>query len=203
MKGYLVLGGTNIPPELPFLKPVVARGNHTGSKFRGQFVLCTTAPSKVLHIPSRDKIVSVWSDGDLESFAQHVGTLDSQSGVNYRSKLASMVEALGPGFTGLINNEGTTNHGSLAIISGADLFYYGLHDTFSDVSYIMWGTPKDLDTIRYSYPLRYLVYRFPSMPIVFLPGEAIGSKWWRWTRANSLFQAFNALEMRLANGRIS
>ena len=206
-RGYFVLGSTNSnPPQLELAPQAFSvSGNHTGSKYRGEFSVITDFEPRTLHIPSRDKQVEVMVDLLVRpQFLALVEKLDSQPGPNYRSKILTAAESMPTHFYGAVNNVGVSKHGSLAIIDMENqLKFYGLHDSNSDTSYFMWGEDEDLRDLQYRNPLRYLVYRFPPMKVVFLPGEAIGSKWWRWTRSNSLLHAFNALEMRLANGSVS
>jgi len=196
LTGYFVLGGTGNPPALPFTG--VASGNHTGARARGQFVIDTDLESHTVNIPSRDKTVTSWMSQDGQLIATRLATLDAEPGPNYRTKLISLFEDL-PDLFGALVNVSTSTHGSIALV-GEQVRYYGLYDQQSDTSYLLWGAESDLHTLQRMYPLRYLVYRFPPMRVVFLPGEVICSKWWRWTRNASLLNAFNALEMRLNNG---
>ncbi len=120
-------------------------------------------------------------------------------GVNYRAKLLALCDEMPCEFLGMMNNVSTSTHGSLAVLG--DVSYFGLYDKVADTSYIVWGQESDLQTLQRMFPLRYLVYRFPQMPVAFLPGEVLCSKWRRWTKgSSSLLHAFNALEMRLNNG---
>jgi hypothetical protein len=195
IKGYFVLGGTN-PPQLPVTG---FSGNHTGTRTRGQFVISTEHQAVTVNIPSRDKSVAMWApEYALTALQSRIAVLDSEPGPNYRAKLLTLLQDMPADFSAVLSNESTSTHGSLALLGS--LTYYGLHDSHTDTSYLFWGTPEDLLYIQHTNPLRYLLYRFPQMPGVFLPGEVICSKWWRWTRNASLLQAFNALEMRLNNG---
>jgi len=190
-----VLGGTGNPPLLPFTG---VQGNHTGSRVRGQFCISSDYEAHTVNIPSRDKQVTCWASYAGSALAARLSVLDADPGPNYRAKLLAAVEGL-PNVVAALLNTSTSTHGSIALI-GSQTSYYGLYDQQSDTSYLLWGTPEDLRMLQVQAPLRFLVYRFPSMPVVFLPGEAICSKWWRWTKSSTLLHAFNALEMRLNNG---
>lgn len=195
MRGYFILGSTaSDPPKLSFLG---FDGNHVGSKNRGYFVSESDFACQTLNIPSRDKQVLIWYSMERLIFSDLIEKIDSEPGPNYRAKLLAILEILDPAFQGVINNASTSTHGSLALLNPEGC--YGLHDNYSSTSYFMWGSENDLRSILIANPLRYLVYRFPTMPIVFLPGEIICSKWWKWSKLN-LLHAFNALEMRLNNG---
>jgi hypothetical protein len=201
MKGYFVLGGSRgIPPDLPTFDTRVSYvGNHTKSKERGKFVICSDLDQMTINMPSRDKQIILWSSKDDHKFFSSMQNLDSEFGINYRSKLLSMVDLLSPDFYGAVNNINVSTHGSIALL-GSSISYFGIQDTQSGASYLMWGTDEDLRALQISSPLRYLIYRFPKTKAVFLPGESICSKWWRWVSNFSTLHAFNALEMRLTNG---
>lgn len=202
MKGYFVLGSANTPPPLSVGTSNGMAGNHTGSRTRGQFEIFTDVESKVINMPSRDKQVMLWEETPEETdFVQCMSVIDSEPGTNYREKLLKMLAKLPRNFVGAVNNVSTSTHGSLAILG--DLEYFGLHDLQTETSYFVWGTSNDIRNLQLTNPLRYLLYRFPPMPAVFLPGETTCSKWWRWTKNNPLLHAFNALEMRLNNGQAS
>lgn len=202
MRGYFVLGGKGLPAAID--SPLFfncALGNLTGSADRGQWKFNSTADPQTINIPTRDKQVVLWSSSENEAqkFYNLVSVLDSEEGVNYRDKLISLKSNFDDSFLGVINNVSISTHGSLALVG--DFFYYGLHDVSSGTSYVMWTLDsEDLIQLQRQYPLRYLVFRFPPMPVAFLPGEILCGKWWRWTKSSSLLHAFNALEMRLTNG---
>lgn len=198
MKGYFVLGSRmGIPPDLPTFTPTYS-GNHTKAKGRGKFVICTDLEQDVVNLPSRDKQVLLWSTSP-EKFRARIQVLESTFGVNYRSKILSILDDMPQDFIGAVNNINQSTHGSLAIV-GSSISYFGLFDTQSDSAYLMWGSVEDLRSIQIHSPLRYLVYRFPQTPAVFLVGESVCSKWWRWFSNFNTLHAFNALEMRLTDG---
>lgn len=193
--GYFVLGGASKPPPLPLgdLEKGL-KGNHTASRTGGDFFICCDYPKQTVNIPTRDKRVDLWSP-NVSVLAEHIATLDSQPGENYRAKLLPLLKHVSEG---VINNISTANHGSIALLGLPS--FYGLHDNQSGSSYLVWCTEEDLNLLLIQHPLRYLVFRFPSMKVVFIPCELLCSKWWRWTKSHSLLHAFNALEMRLNNG---
>jgi hypothetical protein len=205
MRGFFVLGAPGVPAPIDshiFADVVV--GNHTGSANRGHWRLSDLPESQTINIPTRDKQVILWSSikSEERKFYNLVSVLDSEEGTNYKDKLMTLRSKMDDSFIGIINNISTSTHGSLALVG--NFVYYGLHDVSSGTSYILWTEdPEDLFQLQRQYPLRYLVFRFPPMPVVFLPGEILCGKWWRWTKSSSLLHAFNALEMRLNNGSTS
>jgi hypothetical protein len=200
IKGYFVLGSTGnpVPLNLHPLSPLSLAGNHTKSNTRGHWEIFTQKAPQTVNIPTRDKQVLWWSHPEDNRFAPLISVLDSEPGLNYRSKLLGLQEKLSSPFLGVINNVSTSTHGSLALIG--DFTYFGLHDTASGTSYLVWtDDDEDLQKIQQQTLLRYLVFRFPKFPVAFLPGEILCGKWWRWQKSG-LLQAFNALELRLNNG---
>jgi hypothetical protein len=203
LKGYFVLNSDGTPPPLDiFHGEPPTSGNHISARGRGNWSL-SPFPELTVSIPSRDKQVEIRSPVASQLY-QRVSVLDSSPGPTYRSKLLDLLGYMddlvceGPRIA-VLNNISTSTHGSLALLG--DFVYFGLHDPQANVSYLMWTTePGDLPMLQARYPLRYLVYRFPQIPVVFLAGESVCSKWWRWTKSAPLLHAFNALEMRLSNG---
>lgn len=199
MRGYFVLGSRmGIPPDLPTFEEPTHSGNHTKAKGRGKFVICTDLPQDVINLPSRDKQILLWSTAP-EAFRDRIKVIETTFGTNYRSKILAMLDDLPADFVGIVNNMNVSTHGSLAIV-GESISYYGLFDTQSDSAYLMWGSDADLRGIQIHSPLRYLVYRFPKTQVVFLVGESVCAKWWRWFSNFNTLHAFNALEMRLTDG---
>lgn len=202
LKGYFVLGGPQLPRELPCFEGHM-KGNHVGSRNRGQWLLDYDLTEHSLHIPSRDKRLHLLSNVDNGAFYTSMETLDSSYGdVNYRAKLQTIQSKLDGAFVGVVNNVSTSTHGSLAIITNETrLHFYGLHDTQLETSYLMWTTDDSLlNKVLDDTPLRYLLYRMPSVcwTSVFLPGEVICSRWWRLLKNHSShLYAYNALERKL------
>ena len=202
INGYFVLGGPQLPRELPLFEKHYA-GNHIGSRNRGQWVIDSMLPNQSLNIPSRDKTISLLSSTDHVSFQTHMATIDSEYGdSNYRSKLQKMQSSFREDFIGLVNNVSTSTHGSLAIITNAlPIHFWGLHDPQLETSYLLWSTAEDFaNRVLEVVPLRYLLYRMPSLEhsALFLPGEVICARWWRLLKNHSShLYAYNALERKL------
>lgn len=197
MKGYFVLGGGKHPSTLPGFDQTES-GNHLGSRDRGQWCIDTILRRSTLNIPARDKLVQVWAN-DEGDFARSVSTIDSWLDyAPYKMKLNRLREQLPEDFLGVINNFNTDTHGSLALVSNQGLNLYGLLDTDSQSCYLVWSTdPLFIGRVLEATPLRFLLYRMPMTNVVFIPSEALCSKWWRWLKTSTSLQAFNALERRI------
>ena len=202
MRGYFVLGSKGRPLPLPIFDGDTRSGNHTKSQNCGQWEI-DKVYGETVNIPSRDKQVEIWSP-QAPALVPFVSVLDSQPGFNYKEKLTDLLGRMSnlsfdDPLYAVLNNVSTSTHGSLALLG--DFTYYGVYDPQSDTAYLFWTTePNDLSMLLHRHPMRYQVYRFPSMGIVFLPSERICMKWWRWLKSGSMLQAFTALEWRLANG---
>lgn len=201
--GTLVLGGEQIAEPLPITPmdtgPEVHEldGNIKASRC-GTWRIFTDLPKKVLLIPSRDKRVEVFASSPL--LAADLETIDSDHGPNYRTKLLQVMDGLPSDLMGVVLNESTSTHSSIALVAGSDLHLYGLYDTQRQQAHLLWTTdPQVMLELLARSPLRYLVYRFPILfqNCVFLQIETICSKWYRWTKSGQALQAFNALEQRL------
>lgn len=197
MKGYFVLGGGKQPSALPGFDLTIS-GNHIGSRDRGQWCIDTELRLSTLNIPSRDKQVQVWANDNGE-FERDIGVVDSWlDDAPYRLKLSRIRERLPDDFVGAVNNVNTDTHGSLALVSNQGFHLYGLLDTQSQSCYMVWTLdPSFIGRVLNSSPLRFLLYRLPVANVVFIPSEALCSKWWRWLKTSTSLQAFNALERRI------
>lgn len=197
LKGYFLLSGS---PDPSLLDDSWITGNHLRSQNRGAFGIHTDWTTSILNIPARDKQVTLWAASDeIEEFAIKMEFIDSSDGHNYKSKLLAMQDTLHFNFRGMVNNVNVSTHGSLALIG--DFNYVGVVDQHTQSVYIAWSdTPfqatgyfgSDCDDAN-----RYLVYRLPKMPVVFLPSENICAKWYKWQGSRNMLLAFNALERRL------
>ncbi len=206
MIGYFLLGSnrnSGTPPQLPFGEPDLI-GNHTLSTTRGHHAIFDIKDwsHTEIHIPSRDKKVDLWAASEVEPFSERIKTLDSQfKGQTYATKLGHIIGDLRPDFQAVLVNTNTSSHGNLAILDlTRTISFFGIYDTHYEASYLFWGNEGDVRALFQSSPLRYQLYRFPRIPVVFIASETLCAKWWRWTKNNSLLRAFNALEMRLVNG---
>ena len=197
LKGYFVLSGA---PDQELLDAEWFTGNHTRTNLRGAFGLYTDWEKRVISIPSRDKQVVVWAENHLENFSAYIEHIDAQDGVNYRAKLLNLLTNLPCGFKGVLNNVSTSTHGSLALLG--DFHYLGVLDQQQKTSYLVWSDSK-FDDVGYfgadcEDAKRFLIYRFPRMPVVFLPSENVCAKWRKWAGAPlGPLLSFNALEKRL------
>lgn len=197
-KGYFVLAGT---PHQELIDDEWLLGNHTRNNLRGAFGIHTEWSTRTLNIPSRDKQVMLWADeNQLDTFASAMEFIDSHEGPNYRAKLRVLLDSMPTGFRGVINNLNVSTHGSIALLG--DFHYLGVFDQQQKTAYLIWdATPFD----NQGYfgadcedANRYLLYRFPLMPVVFLPSENICAKWRKWSGApTGMLLCFNALERRL------
>ena len=200
-QGYFILGGSN-PDELPLFKKMYF-GNHIGLRNRGTWVFDTDLREETINIPTRDKQVQLFFNDDGGKFNTGMTLIDSSADLpNYRAKLMRLQNTLSDSFLGAINNISTSTHGSLALVTNQiPIYVYGLYDTQLGGSYLVWAdSPQVVTDILCVQPLRYLIYRFPLLEssVLFLPSEAICSKWWRWFKTHrSVLHAFNALERRL------
>lgn len=197
--GYLCLGGGQ---ELEFWPDCRLVGQPIGPH-RGRWKLEHTFQSTTLSIPSRDKQVQLLFSCDLSIFAPKIATIDSSEGRNYRTKLRVLLPDLGPGFVGVVNNLSADNHHSLAILTKTTpVHVYGLYDTNLKSTYLFWSDdPSRIEAVLQVYPLRFLLYRFPTLvnDVLFLPIERLCSQWWGWMRTSESgpLLPFNALERRL------
>lgn len=201
LDGYFNIGGGS-HIELPSFPEPTARLNLVGARDKGHCTLHTDWSSSTLDIPSRDKSVTLWSASNqgLDSLSRGLAHIDSsQSGSSYTDKLSALRHA----DAAFILNVNKDTHGSFALISGNDQIHlHGLYDTQLKSSYLVWSlSPARVDAIRQLDPLRFLVYRFPTLDrgrVVFVQAEAVCSKWWRWMKSHqSQLHCFNALEYKL------
>ncbi len=203
MIGYFVLGGPGTAPPL-FTDTPAVQGNHTQSPSRGHHALFDLHgwTHSEIHIPARDKKVDLWMTRPAPDFEERLKTLDSQyKGQTYTVKLANVIAPEQPDLQVVVLNTNIASHGSLAICDlTRTLMFFGIRDTHTQTAYLFWGAEFNVRALLISNPLRYEIYRFPHIPVVFIASETLCAKWWRWTKNNSLLRAFNALEMRLVNG---
>ena len=205
LNGYFVLGGpsTDLIPLPNFFNHY--HGNHIGARSRGSWVIDTNFISHTINLPSRDKQVQVLvSEKRFEAlFVELLSSIDSNYvNQNYRTKLTNIQTELDSEFIGIVNNNNIDSHGSMGIVTNTNPFYMtGLHDTRFGSSYVLWSTDENfVHKILQSDPLRYLIYRFPTLvnSSLFFQSEAVCSKWYRWLKTHdSVLHAFNALERRL------
>jgi len=196
--GTLALGGPQVPIALALEEAVVSVSGNIGARTRGLWTLISDLESRTLNIPSRDKQVQLIANSF--HIEQQVAQLDSTDGPNYRSKLRQLLSEVGAGFEALIVNHNTSTHSSFGLISGPELYMWGLFDQQLEQSYLLFSS--DVNALVYAIaenPMRYLVYRFPVIEhdCLFIQIETICAKWWRWTQNGSILKAFNALERRL------
>lgn len=199
MRGYYVLGGGSGHIELPTFEKQYS-GNLVGSRDKGNWVLDSRVSPLTVNLPARDKQVDVWATSNQEAFRIAVANLDASYGdAPYADKLHRI--PVDGAFAGAVINTNVSTHGSLGIkVVDSALFVYGLTDTQLKTSYLVWSSVDDIHRILSCMPLRFLLYRFPVMHTgaVFIQGEAICSKWWRWLKTHQqTLHAFNALEMKL------
>lgn len=202
LNGYFVLGGPQLPRELPLFAGNYT-GNHVGSRNRGQWVIDCALHKQDLRIPARDKTVSLLSSTAHAEFSNSMSNLDSSYGdSNYKGKLQAIQQELPQDFVGMVNNQSTSTHGSLAVITNdIAINFWGLHDTQLDSSYLVWSNDAGFASrVLEHSPLRYLLYRMPALThgSLFLPGEVICARWWRLLKNHSShLYAYNALERKL------
>jgi hypothetical protein len=122
-----------------------------------------------------------------------IAVLDSVEGTNYREKLLSIEEPCW-----LINYDESMVASGIAVVSSPSLSWVGIYDRSVEYAYLMWASDgSDVEDLLRTDPLRFLMFRLPSMPTVFMPMRALTSKWYRWAKQGDLLLAFNALERRL------
>ena len=168
--------------------PTFALIGHLINGVKGGYSLETDLDSHYFPVPSRDKEVLLYGD-----YHAALGKLDSSyAGLSYQDKLLQEGFGTTPGV--IINK---TTHGSLAVLGSVPA--YGLYDTKSGSAFYFFTTdPARFNAILENNPLRYLIYRFPTAPVVFIQAEGVCSKWWRWMQTSrSVLHAFNALEHKL------
>lgn len=183
-KGFIGLGGRQYVPLFPC--------NHEDTKSRwGIYHTEDEIIPVSLSIPSRSKRAQVLPRGTIDIAT--LGLLDSLDGENYLCKLKAI-----PDQCWMVNYDGAGLASGIAIVN-SDVVWVGMYDKTLDYSYLMWADdPSDVDTLLADDPLKFLIFRFPQMPTVFLPlRAAMTSKWHRWMRSGNLLLAFNALERRL------
>lgn len=205
MIAYFVLGGTNSAPRLDTGEPRIIVDSRRGHFNAGYFE--AVAPELEfeanVHLPSRDKQVSIWTCSFAPALTCEFETLDSRMReLNYTAKIKQALQNINFEGRAIVVNRSSSSHDSVVLIDtqASDLGFFGLHDCYANVSYLMWNTEHGVQNLLQASPLRYLLYRLPKLSVVFLPIEALRSKWWRWSKGGSLLKAFNALEMRLVNG---
>lgn len=158
------------------------------AKQKGELYLDTDLAAHGFDIPARDKQVLLFGE-----YIDEMSTIDSMyPELSYQQKLVQLGLGVEPGF--ILNR---TNHGSIAILGCK--YHYGLLDLKARSAYYLFSTEEDtLEKCLAAEPLRYLIYRFPSSPVVFIQAEGVCSKWWRWMKTHqSPLHAFNALEHKL------
>ena len=185
-KGYIGLGGRQYTPLFPApLSDSRAKWGIDPS----EWVTAT------LNIPTRSKQVTILSPTPLP-YLRDIELLDSQDGANYKNKLGCIQEECW-----LINYDDTQVASGLAVVNSS-VAWVGLYDRTLEYAYLAWATEgSDIETLLTSDPLRFLLFRFPEMPVAFLPLRALTSKWYRWSKSGELLLAFNALERRLTGSQ--
>jgi hypothetical protein len=185
LRGYFTLTGT---PSLSTFDSAPYYDTLIQTKQKGELFLDTDLATHGFDIPSRDKQVLMFGD-----YCDEMSTVDSMfPELPYQQKLIQLGLGQNPGF--ILNR---TSHGSIAILGCA--FHYGLFDLKTQSAYYLFSTESStLENCLAAEPLRYLLYRFPRSPVVFIQAEGVCSKWWRWMKTHqSPLHAFNALEHKL------
>lgn len=203
ISGYLCLGGGQ---EELFAAYTQYNGEPVGPH-RGRWAMNTDLASTILSIPARDKQVQLLYRNSIEKFSAGVACIDNEdSDLPYRKKLQRLLITLDSNFLGVVNNKTLSSHRSLALLTNSSpLTVVGLHDTQLRSAYVFWSSdPQDVQNILNEYPMRFLIYRFPSLvfDVLFFPVESICSRWYRWSNKHDVLHAFNALERRLFGNRV-
>ena len=200
IEGSFSLGGRTPAQAVPGLLETTS-GNHLADDRRGSWAFFSDSPELVLSIPSRDKTIRYHTSHPSAHLSLGLSEIDSLEGKNYRAKLLDLSRILHRDSEILVNNVSESTHGSLAlVVRDVPLFWYGLQDLENDHSYLVWSTmPCVLARIRENTGSRFLIYRFPTQrdSAVFLPSQAICSRWSRFHRHGSILYSFNAIERRL------
>lgn len=180
-------------------------GSHVPNRTQGSWIRTTTAVEEHIHIPSRDKDLSVCSDTAVPYISERLKTLDSEDREltqlqKYR-KLVQEHPDLKPSWA-FINSTGT--HCSWSVLAFATPIYVlGLLD--STGAQIMFSVQDYSDHIRAQYPRRFWLYRFPVLQdkALFFPTQAMCSRWWKWSKSlGDPLRCFNALESSLFSSDI-
>lgn len=215
--GSLAIGAAHASNfHLPLGLGTQTQGSHCVGRYTGLWSIAQNdkVEKRTLFLPHRDKELDVHYLGSnpfaLEALMAGLESLDaSYEGETQLYKYNQLLLSLRTRFPEeddlfSVTLNTASNHSSLSFLSqGEPIELIGVLDPQLESAYLVWGSGLEgtnlVTLTRQAYPLKYLVYRFPTIlnRSVFVPTQAICAHWWKYMKGENPLFAFNALELKL------
>ena len=217
ISGFVTIGAVHSSPFSLPPEGKLVEGNHCIGRYTGSWALQfdeASVETRQILLPHRDKQVTALWDSDslpqVDYLTSRLETLDAAYEgetqlFKYNELLRDLVASWGPTTSpvaGVLNTVST--HSSFSLLSVSQpMDLVGVFDPQLGSAYLAWSTcPPGFDlaaSIRRTYPLKYLFYRFPKVcnRAIFIPTQAICAHWWKYMKGENPLFAFNALELKL------